>query len=86
MSAFARQRGFDPQRLGWWKKRLAEWNAEGEEGRAHFAPAVISTPGDLADPQVSVRLAEGVLIEVAEVSAVPPAWLSALVSGLRGQK
>jgi transposase-like protein len=32
MSAFARQRGFDPQRLGWWKKRLAEWNAEGRRG------------------------------------------------------
>ena len=26
MRAFARQRGFDVQRLGWWKKRLAEWS------------------------------------------------------------
>jgi transposase-like protein len=82
MSAFARQRGFDVQRLAWWKKRFAEWSGDHEHA-ARFAPAVISTT---SGPRVSVRLDEGILIEVADVLAVPPAWLSELVSGLRGRR
>ena len=81
MRAFADERGFNVQRLGWWKKRLSEW--AGEERVARFAPAVIATSGGA---HVSVRLAEGIVIEVAEVEAVTPAWLSALVSNLRGRR
>ena len=86
MSAFARERGFDAQRLRWWRKRFAEWSSGGEERPVRFAPAVISTAGGLVSPQVSLRLPEGVLIEVAGVGTVPPGWLSELVSMLRGEK
>src|SRR3954454_18966357 len=82
-SAFARQHDFDVQRLRWWKKRLADWNGD-DEGPARFAPALISGSGNGA--RVSLRLAEGILIEVAEVHEVPPAWLYELVSGLRGRR
>jgi hypothetical protein len=83
MTAFARRQGFGAQRLGWWKKRLGEWSGEQEESRAHFAPAVIAGLGDPAGPQVSLRFAEGLVIEVAEARKVPSDWLAALVSGLR---
>ena len=73
MSAFARGRGFDVQRLAWWRKRLAEWGSAAER-RVDFAPAVVSAGGS---PRVSVHLDDGIRIEVAEVEAVPPAWLAA---------
>jgi hypothetical protein len=87
MSAFARGQGFEPQRLWWWKKRLGEWGAEEGKARVPLVPAVIRASADpaLGCAPVSVRLAEGVVIEVAETSSVAPDWLVAVVGGLLGR-
>ena len=65
LSAFARQHGFHPQRLYFW--------------RAQLVPATIAFG---AQVQVSVRLAFGVVVEVADSGAVAPEWLVAVVRGL----
>jgi hypothetical protein len=85
LAAFARERGLIAERVRWWSKRLGDWGpAKGEEV-LQFAPVVVrdlrpiaATPGG----GVSLRLAGGVVIEVADVATVPAAWVSALVKGL----
>lgn len=79
MSAFARKRGLNAQRLSWWRKRLGS----GQEGHAavSFIPAVVR---GTAAP-VTVRLARGIEVESADVAAVPPQWLAELVRALEGQ-
>ena len=87
MRAFAERRRLKPQRLGWWKKRLKEWRAGGGTAPTDLVPAVLTVPETQTGmPQISLRLGEGVVVEVADTRAVPPEWLLALVRGLREQK
>lgn len=84
VQAFAREHGLNEQRVGWWKKRFAVWRegARSEESPA-FAPAVVtgeSEEGGAA--QVTIRFATGTVIEVADTTLVPAAWITKLVAGL----
>lgn len=86
-TAFARRHGFLPQRLFWWRKRLAE---AGADGQPWFVPAVISCtpvlPRTAPRPaQVTLRLLD-VELDLTEAAAVAPEWLAALVAALRGQR
>jgi transposase-like protein len=80
LSAFARKRGVNAQRLSWWRKRLSD--GEAGRGAVAFIPAVV---GGTA-PSVTVRLPRGVEVEAAELAAVAPKWLAELVRALERQE
>jgi hypothetical protein len=79
-SGFARAHGLNPQRLLWWQKRL-----KSSEARAlaplTFLPAVVTG----AVTATVVRLPGGVVVELADVAAVPTSWIAALAAELRRQ-
>ncbi len=80
LEGFARRRGWTAQRLRWWQKRLGEW--KGRCGGAMLAPVVI-TGQPPARPVAAVTLRAGdLVVEVADVEAVPATWLSAFMTGL----
>jgi len=82
LATFARQRGLTPERVRWWRQRLGEWRAPGEEA-LRLVPAVVTgLPPTTGASVVTLRAPGDVVIEIADVSAVPAAWLSAVVSGL----
>lgn len=81
LERFARRRGWTAQRLRWWQKRLGEW-AGGGPGGAMLAPVVITEqPSARSVAAVTLRAGD-LVVEVAEVEAVPAAWLSAFMTGL----
>ena len=87
LTGFARRHGLRPQRLFWWRDRLAEWTGEGSTA-PQLVPAVTvessrmtSVPGSPA-PQVRVQVRE-VAVEISDAAAVPPGWLAELLRELR---
>jgi transposase-like protein len=79
LSAFARQQGVNAERLRWWHKRL---DADKDNpATLTFIPAVVSGQRS----PVVLRLPHGIEVEVADVTAVPPQWLVAVVRALEGQ-
>jgi hypothetical protein len=82
-TAFARVNGLaNPQRLCWWRKRLAESDAEALAPLT-FIPAVVTGAGAAAG--TIVRLPGGVALEVTDVTAVPTSWIAALAAELKRQ-
>lgn len=78
-NAFARVNGLaNPQRLCWWRKRLAETEAVALAPLT-FVPATVT--GTVA--VTVVRLPGDVALELADVSAVPPSWIAALAAELK---
>lgn len=80
--AFARRHGMNPQRLAWWRDRLAASEA------TRFVPVVVSEVSTEASPPtgsaaVTLRIGE-LCIAVDDVSKVPASWVAELASGLRG--
>jgi hypothetical protein len=86
LATFARQRGLCAERVRWWRQRLGEWQGASAEDRPRLVPAVVTAPAPgtagATGAAVTVRAAGGVVVEVADVGAVPASWLSALVLGL----
>ena len=87
LSAFARRRGLEAQRLYWWRKRLAEWGAaapeRGQRLVAVVTPEVSTASTSAAASAVQVRLRWGeVEIEVTGTTALAPSWLAALAREL----
>ena len=81
LEAFARRRGWTAQRLRWWQKRLGEWKEMRSAGPM-LAPVVI-TGQRPPRPMAAVTLRAGdLVVEVADVEAVPATWLSAFMTGL----
>ena len=88
MTGFGKRHGLDGQRLGWWKKRLADWGEDGGPNAVSSAPrlvpavmhdtAVITT----ALAPVAIRLPAGIVLEVADTAVVEPAWIAAVVGAL----
>jgi hypothetical protein len=79
-SAFARAKGLNPQRLSWWRKRLAASDATA------VAPLAF-IPGEVTGATVAtvVRLPGGVVLELADTSVVPTTWVAALAADLKRQ-
>jgi hypothetical protein len=77
--AFARSRGVNPQRLWWWRKRLAE---RPSPRPISFIPAAVSHVQEAAG--ITVRLPGGVAIEAKAAAASPVAWVTALARSLAG--
>lgn len=81
-AAFAAREGIAAQRLGWWRKRLGDW--DGEDTRVKLLPAVVRhMPLVGGAPVVTVRLPDGAVIELGSVEEVPASWVGALVRELR---
>jgi hypothetical protein len=82
VAAFARKRGLCAERVRWWHRRLGDGHAAGEES-LKLVPAVVTglSPSTTTNA-VTVRAPGDVVVEIADVSAVSPTWVSALVSGI----
>ncbi len=81
LEAFARRRGWTSQRLRWWRDRLSDWE---EAGPAEAALAPVVVTGELLTRPAAVTLRAGdLVVEVADVGAVPASWLSTFLVGLR---
>ena len=78
--AFARGHGLNPQRLHWWAKRLAEWDAE-SEATSFVEAEVLARHGTGVGAPVRVHTRSGVLVEV-ETGAVDARWVATLVREL----
>jgi transposase-like protein len=76
MAAFARQHGFDPQRLGWWRRRLG-----GSKTPVELVPVVVRSP-TRRQSEVRVQL-EGCEVEVSELSTASAEWVATLARALR---
>src|SRR4051812_20845762 len=75
IAAFARDCGVDPQRLGWWRKRL------NESSSTSLIPVTITN----VPAPVGVRVhVDDVEIEVADPSRVSASWVAELVASVRG--
>jgi hypothetical protein len=78
----------DGQRLGWWKKRLADWGED--DGRnavssaPRLVPAVVHESSVITTTlaPVAIRLPAGIVLEVADTAVVEPAWIAAVVGAL----
>jgi hypothetical protein len=85
LATFARRRGLCAERVRWWRLRLSDWQRAPGEERPQLAPAVVTglppVPA-VAGSVVTVRAPGDVVVEIADVGAVPASWLSALVIGL----
>lgn len=80
LETFARQRGLTAQRLRWWRDRLSDWKGAGP-GEASLAPVVITGTPVVRSAAVTLRAGD-LVVEVADVEAVPAGWLSAFMVGL----
>lgn len=86
LTSFARSAGLVPQRLAWWRKRLAgnEIAPRAVAGPAPaFLPVKVLVPPDPDTGPALVITGDGLRFEVRDVGLVPPAWVAELVAALR---
>lgn len=88
VSAFGAKYGLAAQRLGWWKKRLADWGdaTEAVSSAPRLVQAIVrgsAAPTDVAP--VAIRFGAGIVIEVTDTAVVEPAWIAAVVGALSRQ-
>lgn len=88
LSAFARRRGLQVQRLSWWKRRLegaphhANTSASSTTPPAPFIPLTVCA-AEAEAPAAMVELVDGGLrIELRALEAASVTWLAALVRAL----
>jgi hypothetical protein len=86
LAAFARQRGLGPQRLTWWRKRLAETSScETNSPPVSLVPVTLRpAPAIALGTPVAITSRSGVCIEVRDVGAVTAPWGAALLLALDG--
>ena len=83
LSAFARQRGVEPQRLAWWRKRLSERSRLTSGSPVSLVPVTLRPAPPIAlGVSVAITSRGGARIEVREVGAVTAAWVAALLVAL----
>ena len=83
MSAFARQRGLNTERIRYWRDRiedeLSRRRERGQKGPA-FVPGVVM---DVASGAVvSVQLSSGAVVDVRVPADTAPQWVAGLVLAL----
>lgn len=79
MSAFARERGLNTQRLYYWRERVEGGGSGASEGRSKLVPGVVVGVGGNG---VSVELTRGVVVEAATTANLDVEWLVRLVVAL----
>jgi hypothetical protein len=73
LEAFARARRLVPQRIAWWRKRLAR--SSSPKTALTLVPATVIS----AEPVAVLRLSHGVVLELSSVS---PSWIAVLAHEL----
>ena len=82
LATFARRRGLCAERVRWWRRRLDDGHAPLEE-LPRLVPAVVTgVAPSVLTAAITVRAGGDVVVEIADVGAVPPAWVSELVRGI----
>ncbi len=82
LATFARKRGLCAERVRWWRQRLGDWSPPSEEALRLVPATVTGAAPTAAGAVLTVRAPGDVVVEVADVGAVPVTWLSALVREL----
>jgi hypothetical protein len=87
LARFARQRGYGPQRLQWWKGQLELRCASARPPLARFVPVELAAPtaprvAERAPSWIEIALPDGVRLRVPE--AVDARSVGRLVAALRG--
>jgi len=82
LSRYAARRGYQAQRLSWWKQRLQEKRAT--VAPVTLAPAVV-TRADGHVVSVSLSADGAVRVDVADAEGVHPEWVGQLVRSMRRQ-
>ena len=80
MAEFAHRHGVNPQRIAWWRERLASKTS----ATVTLVPVTVRAAGASA-PQgaaLSLALSDGVRVEVTDPSRVSPQWFAAVVDAL----
>lgn len=80
MSEFVRGRGYNEQRLRYWRERVGVQPAAAGQGRQKLLPGVVVSLGGGAP--VSVVLPRGVVVEARAVGDIPAAWVAEVVRAL----
>lgn len=84
VSAFARQHGLGRKRIFWWRQRLAAWRRSPRESPSLIPVVPVALPE--ARAQVVIRVPGGMVVEVADTSAVQAEWTSRVVGRLAGTR
>jgi hypothetical protein len=84
LATFARKRGLCAERVRWWRKRLGDWSPSLEEAQRLIPAKVTGFTPTAAGAVLTLRVSGELVVEVADVGAVPAEWLSALVRNLAG--
>lgn len=81
VAAFARRMGVIPQRLSWWRKRLAQ--APSGEPSVAFVPVTVRPGADVTSTPrtapVVLTLGDRVRIDVRDMDGTTAAWVAALL-------
>jgi len=84
LATFARERGLGAKKLSWWRSRLGgavSAVAAKPPRKPRFVPAVVTAPlFSLSTAAVAIRVQGNVVLEIADVRAVPPEWVGVLMS------
>ena len=90
LAVFSRRRGFLPQRLSWWRKRLAS-QEDGHADATRAAPAANGgfvpftvRPGARSNPAAIVDLGDALRVELGTLDRARAAWIADLVKALGG--
>jgi hypothetical protein len=85
LAAFARSRGLVPQRLAWWRKRLA-LPVRDEVPGVVSPPAFVPVTVRAADREAAavVEIAEGVRVELRTLDDASATWLATVLRCVRG--
>lgn len=82
--AFARQKGIDPQRLWWWRKRLGSTTAVAKQDTVFVELAVRRTPPPAVTGRVEILLGNGRV--VATSVDVDPVMLARVLDAVEGRR
>lgn len=80
MSKFAREHGYNEQRLRYWRERATVQPAAAGQRGQKLLPGVVVNVG--ASAPVSVVLPRGVVVEARAVGDIPAAWVAEVVRAL----
>jgi len=79
LAAFARARGFQPQRLSWWKKRVSDVEGAHREQAPAFIPIAIRSVEPVAAQAEVVVLRDGsIRVELRALHSAAAEWVAAL--------
>ena len=90
LAVFSRRRGFFPQRLSWWRKRLASQEARHAEATRAAPPAggglvpLTVRPGTRSNAAATIELGDTLRVELGALDRAGAAWIADLVKALGG--